>query len=201
MAINTLYLDTGVLKSAGKVYNNQTPKNIRLEKFFQPSVFSMLQKKLHNEIYKLKFHPYKYKYSTAKSKEIDSFLNGRYFFLLAEKIIGIKNYKTKYEIRKFENGDYTLLHDAEKEKSGVDFIIDFSKTSKTFGGHAVYLTESEELLHLSPFPNSVSFVERKQGLMKYTKYFTHQNTFPIVQVVGSIYKKDVHSINLPKLNK
>ena len=188
MAINTLYLDRGVLKSANKTYNTQNPKNIRLENFFQKAVFQLLQNKLLNSKYSLKFNPEKYRYFMAKSKEIGSFLNGRYFDLAVKNVLGIKNYKIEYEIRKFEPNCYTLLHDTEKEKAGVDFIIDFSQDARTyFGGYTTYLTESEELLTLSPKPNSLSFIERKKGVMKYTKYYTHQNKEPIVMAVGSIF--------------
>ena len=187
MAINTLYIDKGILKSAGKTFNNQNPRNIRLEKFFQPSVFYLLQRKLHNSEYSMKFHPYKYKYFITKSKEIDSFLNGRYFRSIVNAILKIDRYEIKYEIRKFEPGNYTLLHDAEKEQPGIDFVIDFSKESKTYhGGYTNYLTESEELLQLNTCPNALSFVERNKGVMNYTKYFTHQNKNPILHVFGTI---------------
>ena len=190
MAINTLYIDNGILKSASKTFNNQNPRNIRLEKFFQAAVFELLQRKLYNSKYSLKFHPYKYKYLTTKSKEVDSFLNGRYFQNIINSILKINKYKIEYEIRKFEPGNYTLLHDTEKEQPGIDFIIDFSGESKTYhGGYTTYLTESEELLQLKPAPNTLSFIERKKGVMKYTKYFTHQNKYSVLQVVGSIFGK------------
>ena len=186
MAISTIYLDNGILKSANKMFNSQTPRNIRLENFFQKAIFTLLQNKLHNSKYSLKFHPYKHKYFIAKSREIDLFLKGRYFDLMVKAITGLSKYKLKYEIRKFEPGCYTLLHDAEKEKPGVDFVIDFSKKYKTYGGYTNYLTESEELLISNPKPNTLSFIQRSENIMKYTKYFTHQNKNPIVQVIGSI---------------
>lgn len=189
MAINTLYLDFGVLKSARKLYNSQNPKNIRLEKFFQLPVYLLLQKKLYNSKYSLKFHPCKYKYSTTKSKEIDSFLNGGYFNQVVNKILNIKKYKIKYEIRKFEAGNYTLLHDTEKKKPGIDFVLDFSKNGRNFGGFAVYLTETKELLQLRPSPNTLSFIERKKGVMNYTKYVQHRQKQPIIQVVGRVIQK------------
>ncbi|MBI2657648.1 hypothetical protein HYX08_03060 [Candidatus Woesearchaeota archaeon] len=186
MAVNTIYLDKGILKSAARAYSGQEPRNIRLGNFFQKAVLSLLQKKLENCNYKAKFHPYKYKYSTTSLKEISSFLNGRYFGQIARAITGIKNYGLKYEIRKFEAGDYTLLHDAEKEKEGVDFIMDFTKKWDDFGGYTVYLTEKEELLRSNPCQNALSFIERKKGVMKYTKYATHKQKNPIVQAVGTI---------------
>lgn len=188
MAISTIYLDGGVLKSANRTYNSQSPKNIRLENFFQNAVFKLLQNRLYNSKFSLKFNPEKYRYFETKSKEIDSFLNGRYFDLIIENILGIGKYKLKYEIRKFEPNCYTLLHDAEKEKPGVDFVIDFSKDAiNYFGGYINYLTESEELLALNPKSNTLSFVERNKSIMKYTKYFTHQNKNPVVMAVGTIF--------------
>ena len=189
MVINTLYLDDGVLKSARKIYLGQAPNNISLDSFFQKPIFLLLQKKLHESRYNLKFHPYRNKYYIAKSKEIDFFIKGRYFNELVKKILYVKKFKIEYEIRKFEPGNYTLLHDAENEKPGIDFIIDFSKSSKSFGGYTVYLTEKEELLILKPSPNTISFVQREKIVMKYTKYVTHMQKYPIVRVVGTIFKK------------
>ena len=186
MAINTIYLDGGVLKSANRTFNSQAPKNIRLENFFQKAVFNILQDKLHGSSYSLKFHPYKYKYFIANSKEIDSFLMGRYFDLMVKSIIGLDKYKINCEIRKFRPGCYTLLHDAEKEKEGFDFVIDISKGKEYSGGYTTYLTESEELLKLIPKTNTLSFIERKNGIMKYTKYLTHKNKTPVIQVAGII---------------
>ena len=189
MAINTLYLDNGVISSIKETYNKQRPKNIRLEKFFQSPVFLLLQKRLCNSEYSLKFSPYKCKYSITHLKEIDSFIHGQYFKKIIEQIIELKNYKIKYEIRKFEPGNYTLVHDSEKEKAGIDFFIDFSKNGRNYGGYTSYLTETDELIALNPMQNTISFIERKNGVMRYTKYVTSQQKYPIVQVSGTISKK------------
>ena len=191
MAINTLYLDKGVLKNTSSIYSQSNPKNIRLDDFFQYSVLGLLQKKLDDADWKEKFDPEKYLYSVCELKEIDTFLKGDYFRNLAQGVLGVKKLKIskiRYEIRRFVPGNYTLLHDAEKEKPGIDFIIDFSQSKESFGGHTTYLTESEELLISSPMPNSISFIERKNKLMKFTKYVQHRQKNPIVQVVGTILK-------------
>jgi hypothetical protein len=181
-------MDSGILKKAGEIYSRQYPKNIRLDNIFQKPVFLLLQKKLSNSKFKLRFHPYKHKYFTAKSKDMHAFINGRYFKSLIEKILKLKNYKIRYEIRKFEHGDYTLLHDADDKREGVDFIIDFSKPMKNFGGNTVYLSRKEELLILNPSPNTLSFVDRRKGMMSYTKYIQHRQKYPILQAAGTILK-------------
>ena len=186
MAISTIYMDSGILEKAGEIYSRQYPKNIRLENIFQKPVFMLLQKALYNSKFKLRFHPYKCKYFTSKSKEMRAFISGKYFKSLIEKILNLKNCKIKHEIRKFEHGNYTLLHDADDERPGVDFIIDFSKPTKSFGGHTVYLSQKEELLILNPSPNTLSFVDRRRGMMSYTKYVQHRQKYPILQAAGTI---------------
>jgi len=189
MAINTLYLDGGIQKNANRIYNLQKPKNIKLEKMFQQPVFLLLQEKIYKSKFKLKFHFDKYKYFVTELREVNSFLRGRYFNLIVRNIIGVKNYKLKYEIRKFEPGNYTLLHDSYKEQPGTDFILDFSRDERSYGGYIAYMTKREELLQIKSAPNALSFVKRDKGVMKYTKYVTHQQKNPIIQVVGNIFAK------------
>lgn len=188
MAINTLYLDRGIMKSAKSAYGSQYPKNIRLEKFFQSSVFSLLQKTLNNSIYKLKFEPYECRYFTTKAKAIDSFLNGRYFEDLIHNLLEIKKYRLEYEIRKFGPANYTLLHDEKKDAPGIDFILNLSNVGKTYGGYTVYLTETEELLQVNPIPNTLTFIERTKEIIKYTKYVTHRQKNPIIEVAGTVFE-------------
>lgn len=187
MAINELYNNHQILQQARQEYNKQTPRHVQLPQFFQPAVFTLLQQKLKTQKYQQKFHPYKYRYSTTTLKEITAFVNGDYFKTLIKEIIGVTKYTTNYEITKFSAGDYTLLHDTKKEQSGVDFIIDFSSEPQSLGGHTIYLTDKEELLRTNPFPNSVTFVERRNGMMKYVKYVTHKQKEPVIFVVGTIY--------------
>ena len=189
MAINTLYLDNGILKSANLKYHSQNPNSISLRNIFQPPVFSLIQKKLYESEYSRRFKPFQYMYHATKLKEIGSFIKGYYFTAIAKKILGIGNFKVNYEIRQFQAGDYTLLHDAISNEPAIDFVIDFSKSADNYGGYTVYLNEGEELLHLNPHPNTLSFVEKKPGMMKYTKYVTHRQKRPILQVCGSIFEK------------
>lgn len=186
MIINQLYQNTRVLRTARKEYEQETPKNIRLQTFFHPKIFKLLQQKLHQQKYTARFHPYKYSYSTTKLKEMDSFIKGTYFKNIINNLLGIKKYKITYEIQRFQPGNFTLLHDANKEPPGIDFIIDLSTTHSFYGGYIKYLTEKKELLQLNPCPNSISFVNRGKGIMKYVKYVTHQQKKPLIFVRGSL---------------
>lgn len=185
MAINTLYLDGNVLRKAKEVYRSQEPRNIRLEQFFQPVVFALLQRKIMSSTFHLKFNPLKYKYETAYIEEVRSFLEGRYFHEIVLSILGLKKYKLVFELRRFQPGQYTLLHDAEKEPLGIDFVLDFSEHPRNTSGCIHYLTNEEELLQLDPQPNTLSFVERKLGVMKYVKYVNHQQK-TVILVMGTL---------------
>ena len=59
-------------------------------------------------------------------------------------------------------------------------------SSESYGGYTAYLTESEEILQLSPSPNTLSFVERNKGVMRYVKYVQHKQKSPLVFVMGTL---------------
>ena len=185
MVLNRLYLDKNIVAKAREVYAKEKPKNIRLDQIFQPTIFKLLQEKLFTAAYKLKFNPLRFKYQTAKVKEVDSFLKGYYFKELVLELLNLKKYNLTYEIRLFEPGNYTLLHDAEKELAGIDFILDFSQDAKNASGCIKYLTSDEELVELDPKKNTLSFVERKQNIMRYVKYVNHRQT-PRILVMGTL---------------
>jgi hypothetical protein len=189
MAINTLYSDFGVLKSARKAYKKQNPNNIRLENYFQIPVFNLLRNKIIAAKYTLKFDPEKYKYHIASVPEINSFLGGKYFHIILSTILGVENLNFAFEIRKFCCSNYTLLNDSYNERPGIDFVIDFSKKWDGFGGHTTYLTKTKEILHLNPVPNSLSFVERNKKSMRYIKYVQHMQKEPLYFVVGTLFKQ------------
>jgi len=187
MVFNTLYSDPAIMRRAKKAYDEDFPNNVMLEKFFQRAIFITLQNKLYNAKYSLKFDPYEYRYKITKSKEVDAFLKGEYFKQIVERIFGIKKFKVKYEVTKFEAGDFTLLHDEAKEAAGIDFIIDFSK-EKGNRGHIKHLDEKQELVQINVNPNSLTFVNRNKE-MKYIKYVSYKQKTPIVRVIGTILFK------------
>jgi len=81
-------------------------------------------------------------------------------------------------IRKWKNGNYTLLHDADsKERASVDLFIHLlPKKRKEWdikrGGFVSYLTkgEDEELLTIAPKANSLSLVFRDEDTLRFVKY-------------------------------
>ena len=66
--------------------------------------------------------------------------------------------------------------------------MNLSNVGKTYGGYTVYLTETEELLQVNPIPNTLTFIERTKEIIKYTKYVTHRQKNPIIEVAGTVFE-------------
>ncbi len=188
MAINTNYMESKNLINISKLYKDNVPNNIMLNSILQDKVFNLLSNKVSHSIFSSKFDPYKYRYSMASCKELDSFFYGVYFESLVKNILNIKKYSIVYNVRKFESGNFTLLHDSENSSDGIDFIMDLSRTLERNGGFINYIDSKGELLHIVSKPNSLSFINRSKGSLCYVKYVNHKQIDPIILVCGTIVR-------------
>ena len=184
MAINPEYMQVENLLYIKKSYSSNN--NIMLNNIFQDKIFNLLSNKVSNSIFSSKFDPDKYRYSITTSKQLDSFFYGNYFELLVKNILGFKKFNVVYEIRKFESGDFTLLHDSESSSKGIDFILDLSSSSERNGGFVNYVF-NDEVLNIITKSNSLSFINKNKSLY-YVKYVNHKQRDPIILVFGNIIK-------------
>ncbi len=188
MVINTFYQDKSNIKDIKLSYNKNYPNSIMLKEFFQVPIVKLLSGKLNSSVYKLEFDPYKYKYFSTVSKAVDSFIYGIYFDNIIKNVLSIKNFKINYNITKLEHGCFTLLHDSENISHGVDFFFDFSYSNIRNGGFIRYQDDKSEILELKTLPNSLSFVNRSNKILRYIKYVSHKQDDPIILVIGSLIK-------------
>lgn len=98
------------------------------------------------------------------------------------------NPRCSFEVRKFERGCYTLIHDYDGEvldknpKLDVKYYFDhaFAADDKA-GGCTYYIVkdEDEEVLTVEPENNSLSIVYRDEETVRFEKYLncTHNGTF------------------------
>jgi len=85
---------------------------------------------------------------------------------------------SRIAIRKWQKGNYTLLHDADtNERSSVDLFLHLLPKQQrdwnvAHGGFVSYLTkdEDEELLTIAPKANSLSLVFRDEDTLRFVKY-------------------------------
>jgi Rps23 Pro-64 3,4-dihydroxylase Tpa1-like proline 4-hydroxylase len=76
------------------------------------------------------------------------------------------------ELRKFERGDYTLIHDKFLPPVGLDmlFTMPTGEWKEEYGGMTHYLIEKEPVLSLEPQMNTLNLVYRDEGVYKFVKF-------------------------------
>ncbi|RIB10229.1 Oxoglutarate and iron-dependent oxygenase degradation C-term-domain-containing protein [Gigaspora rosea] len=76
------------------------------------------------------------------------------------------------EIRQFQSGDYTLIHDQALDKEGLDitFCCIEEDWNHEWQGGTHYVAREEELLTIWPKKNTLSIVVRDAGTMRFVKY-------------------------------
>jgi Rps23 Pro-64 3,4-dihydroxylase Tpa1-like proline 4-hydroxylase len=92
------------------------------------------------------------------------------------------NPRCRYEVRRWQHGSYTLVHDTDL--GGSEFALDAllycscKDWQKDFGGHTSYIArgEDEELLTVFPMENSLALVYRDKDTMKFVKHVNHRAT-------------------------
>ena len=83
----------------------------------------------------------------------------------------------KSELKQFNAGNYTLLHDNAREEPGLDMLLSLMpqcEWDESWGGDVVYLDNDDEaLLNLYPVSNSMALVYRDEGVMRFVRYINH----------------------------
>ncbi|XP_033118300.1 prolyl 3-hydroxylase OGFOD1-like [Anneissia japonica] len=86
------------------------------------------------------------------------------------------------DVRRWQHGDYTLLHDTDTEGSefALDAIVYFNckEWKNEYGGFTSYLAkgEDEELLSVAPKENCLSLVYRDKDTLRFVKHINHRAT-------------------------
>lgn len=159
-----------------------------LESILQPAILLLFRRELSRSSWKEVFHPYKHLYSKAVNEHVKLFLQGDYFKDLVRDVVGVTSFRLTHEIVRFSSGNFTLIHDSEKRKGGVDFILNVSEHVPEHGGHVQYLSSKEELLKVFAKANSLTFVNRNSRTFSYVKYVTKKQK-SLMYVWGTIYTK------------
>ncbi|KAJ2315876.1 putative component of NuA3 histone acetyltransferase complex [Coemansia sp. RSA 2704] len=79
------------------------------------------------------------------------------------------------QVRRFDRGHYTLVHDQAQEPTGLDVTLSLSPKQwiDAWGGATHYIADKDELLRISPQANSLSMVMRDDGTLRFVKYLNH----------------------------
>lgn len=172
--VSGIYLDKKILEEMRKSYLEFGI--LKLENFLKEEVYSELIKLLkdirgvHTKIAD------KYSYEEMGDLSgVGRLFSSKEFLDFANFITGKKFYNIKLNISRFGHRDYTLLHDLDEKREGVEFFFIFcDEWNDKKGGHIIY-TDNEENGKSLIFPvlgNSLALIN-KRGLGKFVKYVNH----------------------------
>ncbi|KAJ2487110.1 putative component of NuA3 histone acetyltransferase complex [Coemansia sp. RSA 2320] len=120
--------------------------------------------------------------STPKLFDLARFLCSASFARLLTALTSIDFVNASQQLRKFEHGHYTLIHDQVPEPFGLDVTLslqphaegsDQSSWIESWGGATHYIADKDELLRINPEPNSLSLVLRDEGTLRFVKFLNH----------------------------
>nr|CAG8442003.1 2232_t:CDS:2 [Entrophospora candida] len=177
--VNPVYLTKEGTKNILKALRNEA--SIELHQFLQQDVYNKLVKSLDKDA---EWNddpvgpPFIRKYHLIKRPTIDEegsedadtpyymhiykfFLSDTFKSFISE-ISCFNTLAISSEIRRFQCGDYTLIHDHAMDKQGLDVILSciVHEWNINWQGGTHYVSQEEELLTISPKPNTLSIVVR-----------------------------------------
>jgi len=108
-------------------------------------------------------------------RQFKRFMLSRPFCQWLSEITDIKIASCTGQVRCFQKGTYTLVHDGVIEEEALDVVLCCPTNSfpDDAGGKMVYMDEESELLAVDVEPNCLSLVFRDSGTMRFIKYLNH----------------------------
>lgn len=166
MDINPVYKTEESLLQIKKIW--QEKHSIMLANFFTEASYKKKEKEMKNAVYKRDCMPDQYSYATKKEKEFER--NKELLQFLAQ-VLQKKTVRIVGEMVQFSWKDYTTLHDKNKEKPGIDIIIDLTpEWDDSYGGAVVYSDGKGGYTKVFTQKNSLLLVRREQGIQRYVQY-------------------------------
>lgn len=175
--INPVYFTKHALVDASIQFAKE--RSIQLQNFLLPDVFAKASCDLSREKLDLLFVPDQERCQAPKrvpassclllgwlkSKEAASLISTIVQKKVRCKIIGVLI---------LVHGDYSLLHDKQKESPGYDVFIELTPhwDVRACGNHS-YVKDGEELVRVVPVPNTFTIVHRPAGVQSFIKYVNH----------------------------
>ncbi|KAI9503808.1 Oxoglutarate and iron-dependent oxygenase degradation C-term-domain-containing protein [Coemansia spiralis] len=206
--INSDYTSTKVLDKIQEAFLNES--SVELRDFLRIDIYDKCLKEFSSEFWSRAVllgpaHIYRYLRACVSEKDAPtlyallSFLQSPTFARFMHSITSLKFKGMSQEIRRFEHGHYTLIHDQVVEPFGVDAIMSLTPKQSTdhdvqwqesWGGSTHYIAEKDELLRISPEPNSFSLVLRdEEGTLRFVKYLNHM-AGGIRQEISMVFVED-----------
>ena len=182
--INPAY--AGLLHDVRRAFQLAKPNSIQLHKFLDQDQLARLNRAIKKLKFKENYVPDLHYYKQAEKipKELKQLM--RQIAGFVQFVSGKKVKCKEITIRSFGKKHYTLLHDAKKEKPGIDFVLDLTpKWDPEAGGSMIYMKNGEDIITIRPAFNTFSLVKRTKDMMRFVKYVNHKAKNKILLVQGT----------------
>lgn len=178
--IKSVYLQKEALQQLRDSFQQQKQLiHLQLYDFLQQHAAATLIQHIKKSTLKKEYAPDKYSFHVATLTEplrpFFSFLRSSQFFHYIKEITGLPLVQQpEITVFRFAHRDYTLLHDAVQQHSGL--LLHFELTQpwdSSWGGYDVYSTPDEDPLVLQPQFNSLTFILLNKDMQHFTKYVNY----------------------------
>ena len=171
--INQNYLNKYNLEIIKKQFSKY--KMIRLGFFIENKLYKKLKREIQKEKFEKKKIADKFSYSACSSaKSIKNIFNSDELKFVIESILNKKINKIKLEIKKFQHGNYTLMHDSNINKDNLKFYLFICNSwNPKWGGNKVYIKKEKSYV-FSPNGNSFILIRNEKNSKNFIQYINHQ---------------------------
>lgn len=173
MAINENYVGTENKKKIKEIFLKE--KKVILFQFFKDDYYQQLKK----EIKRLKFEQEKH-YLThchrhaALSPHFQEKFRFKELVWFIENLTNKKTSSWKPRILQFSWKDYTILHDQNKEKPGIDIILDFTADwNSNAEGAITYVDGTGNYTQIPIQGNMLAIVKRTKNEQRFVQYVNY----------------------------
>ena len=169
MEINPLYTKEESILQIQKMWEEK--HSVMLANFFTQTSYRKKEKELKKAVYRRDMMPDQYSSATKKERELG---REKEFLHFLAQILKKKTVHLIGEMYQFSWKDYTTLHDKNKEKPGIDIIIDFTpEWNESYGGAVVYTDGKGGYTKLFAQKNVLMMIRREQGINKFVQYINN----------------------------
>ncbi|KAJ2847739.1 putative component of NuA3 histone acetyltransferase complex [Coemansia brasiliensis] len=130
--------------------------------------------------------------ATPTLSKLLQFLRSKVFAEFLTAVTSLDLSQASQQVRRFDRGHYTLVHDQALEPLGLDVVLSLApdKWDDSWGGTMHYIADKDELLQISPKANSLSLVMRDEGTLRFVKYLNHTSEGSRQEVSMVFIEKD-----------
>ena len=172
--INKLYLNSHIIDEAAKNWRKFKLKRIMLQEFLSMEDYNNLSHILGNLKRKHMRIADRFSYTELVNvSEIKRIFCGKEFKRFLGRITGKRVGKVNLSVKEYGWKDYSLVHDSEYGKSGIEFFFfclrKGLKWDDFWGGNKIYEATSEALI-FTPIANSFCMIDKKKDVKEFIQY-------------------------------